>query len=403
MSEKNKTKTEYDVIIIGGGLAGLSLSCLLGQIKGLRVACIDRDAPQDQLAMDERTTAISYGSAQILKRAEVWDDLEREGCPIEDIEILDGNSPVLLQFLSTEVEDKAFGWIISNHHIRTTLMNKMNDLNTVDHLAPERVAGFEVNDENATVKLENGQKLSAKLVIGADGRMSSVRDFMDVDVRGWNYNQSAVVCFISHEHPHYNKAVEHFWPEGPFAILPMKDMDCGAHRSSLVFTEHRKRKNAPSLMDLNDDEFLVEVRKRFPENYGNVEVIDNKRKSYPLSLTHAAEYVAPRMVLVGDAAHGIHPIAGQGLNLGFRDLACITDLIEKAVQSKQDIGAFDLLQTYQRRRRPDNMAMVAVTDGLVRLFSNDLSAVKFLRRKGLRAVSKISKAKKFFMRRAMGE
>ncbi len=156
-------------------------------------------------------------------------------------------------------------------------------------------------------------------------------------------------------------------------------------------------------MDLNDDEFLVEVRKRFPENYGNVEVIDNKRKLYPLSLTHAAEYVAPRMVLVGDAAHGIHPIAGQGLNLGFRDLACITDLIEKAVQSKQDIGVSDLLQTYQRRRRPDNMAMVAVTDGLVRLFSNDLSAVKFLRRKGLRAVSKISKAKKFFMRRAMGE
>lgn len=399
MTQKN-LKTDYDVIIVGGGLAGLSLSCLLGNIEGLRLACIDRDAPADQLKADERTTAISYGSAQILKRAGVWDDLQKEGCPIENIEILDGDSPLLLQFLSAEVQGKAFGWIISNHHIRTTLMQHMKNANSVDHIAPAHVKNFNVCNDHAEIILDDGKTLSAKLIIGADGRTSSVRDFMDVPVRGRSYNQRAVVCFIAHENPHDNKAVEHFWPAGPFAILPMNDDKNGNHRSSLVFTEHRKR---GSLMDLSDEEFLIQVQNRFPESYGMVEVINNMRKSYPLSLSHAAEYIAPRMVLVADAAHGIHPIAGQGLNLGFRDLDCLSKLIEQALRNDEDLGGAALLQSYQRKRRPDNMAMVAVTDGLVRLFSNDLPPVKILRRAGLKAVSRISGAKKFFMHRAMGE
>ncbi len=397
----NKNQTDYDVIIVGGGLAGLSLSCLLGKIDGLKVACIDRDAPKDQLASDERTTAISYGSAQILSRAGVWDDLQKGGCPIENIEILDGNSPLLLQFLSDEVEGKAFGWIISNHHIRTVLMQHMKNM-SVDHIAPARVKDFAVSEGSATVILDDGRELTAKLIVGADGRGSSLREYMDVPVRGWNYNQRAVVCFISHEVPHHNKAVEHFWPAGPFAILPMNDTEDGRHRSSLVFTEHGKKRGG-SLMNLTDEEFLAEVQERFPDSYGRVEVINNIRKAYPLSLSHAAEYISPRMVLVADAAHGIHPIAGQGLNLGFRDLGCLATLIEDAVAHDADIGADELLQSYQRKRRPDNMAMVAVTDGLVRLFSNDLPPVKLLRRFGLRAVSKLKPAKKFFMHRAMGE
>ncbi len=400
MSAKNN-QTDYDVIIVGGGLAGLSLSCLLGKIDGLRVACIDRDAPKDQLASDERTTAISYGSAQMLNRAGVWNDWQESGCPIENIEILDGNSPLLLQFLSDEVQGKAFGWILSNHHIRTTLMRHMANM-SVDHIAPARVKDFAVSENSASVILESGKELSAQLIVGADGRGSSLRDFMDVPVRGWSYHQRAVVCFIAHEFPHHNKAVEHFWPAGPFAILPMNDTEDGRHCSSLVFTEHGKKRSS-TLMDLSNEDFLAEVQSRFPESYGRVEVINNVRKAYPLSLSHAAEYIAPRMVLVADAAHGIHPIAGQGLNLGFRDLGCLATLIEEAVAKGDDIGADELLQSYQRKRRPDNMAMVAVTDGLVRLFSNDLPPVKILRRFGLKAVSKLLPAKKFFMQRAMGE
>lgn len=383
--------TDYDVIIVGGGLAGLSLSCLLGQTKGPRVACIDQGAP-----VDERTTAISYGSAQILDRAGVWNDISKHGCPIKDIEILDGDSPILLRFLSQEVENKSFGWIIPNTHIRTCLTDHMS----ADHITPAKVQDFEVQDNHANVILEDGQKLSAKLIIGADGRQSAVRDFMDVDIRSWSYNQQAIVCFITHENPHQNKAIEHFWPEGPFAILPMNDRDDGTNCSSLVFTEHNKR---PSLMDLSDEDFAAAVAQRFPDMYGSTQVLNNKRMAYPLSLTHAAEYIAPRMALVADAAHGIHPIAGQGLNLGFRDLDTLSRLIQIAFEKGEDIGSPALLQAYQRKRRPDNMAMVAVTDGLVRLFSNDLPPVKAARRFGLRAVSRISKAKQFFMRRAMGE
>lgn len=395
-------KTHYDVIIVGGGLAGLSLSCLLGQVKGLRVACIDRDAPQAQMGADERTTAISYGSAQILARAKVWDNMVAKGCPIEDIEIYDGDSPLLLQFLSREVEGKPFGWIIPNRHIRSVLMDQMAALDGCSHIAPAKVKDFKVEDDCAHVILEDGSRLSASLIVGADGRGSVVRDFMDVPVRKTDYHQRAVVCFIAHENPHQNKAIEHFWAQGPFAILPMPDDEHGGHRSSLVFTEHNKR-GSNSLMDLSDGAFLHEVRARFPEFYGSINIIGNKRMAFPLSLAHAGEYIAPRMVLVADAAHGIHPIAGQGLNLGFRDLSELATLIDLAVQNGGDIGGHGLLETYQRRRRPDNMAMIAATDMLVRLFSTDKRSVKALRRAGLRAVSGLSAAKRFFMHRAMGE
>jgi len=398
----NNKPYDYDVIIVGGGLAGLSLSCLLGGVDGLRVACLDRDTPEAQHKADERTTAISYGSSQILARANVWDDMVAHGCPIKDIDILDGQSGVLLNFMSEEVEGKPFGWIISNRHLRKCLMDKMKSFPNVDHVAPAEVVDFDVSDDFASVQLNDGGCLTARLIIGADGRRSAVRAFMDVDVREWTYNQQAVVCFISHENPHNNCAVEHFWPEGPFAILPMQDDERGTHRSSLVFTEH-KRARSQSLMGLGDVEFLEAVTARFPERYGAIEVIDNKRMAYPLSLTHAAEYIAPRMALVADAAHGIHPIAGQGLNLGFRDMNTLSQLIERAYINGEDIGGGDLLQSYQRKRRPDNMAMVAVTDGLVRLFSNDMKVVKHARRFGLRAVSRMASAKKFFMRRAMGE
>tara|TARA_R110001592_G_scaffold3525_20_gene20051 strand:+ start:2596 stop:3801 length:1206 start_codon:yes stop_codon:yes gene_type:complete len=401
MAEIMKSAKNYDVIIIGGGLSGLSLACLLGTIEGLRVACIDRDAPKQQMVQDKRTTAISYGSSQILERAGVWQNIVTAGCPIRDIEILDGDSPVLLRFLSAEVDDKSFGWIVPNSHIRKCLMARMAACAHVDHIAPVVADDFEVSDDCASVTLGDGRVLSAALIVGADGRMSGVRDFMDVPVRSWNYNQRAVVCFVTHENPHDNKAVEHFWPGGPFAILPMHDLDDGRHRSSLVFTEHGRTRE--SLMDLTDGAFKDEVASRFPEMYGAIDIIDNKRMAFPLSLVHAAEYIAPRMVLVADAAHGIHPIAGQGLNLGFRDLYTLSKLIEDAHESGADVGAQDLLLSYQRKRRPDNMAMVAVTDGLVRLFSNDMRSVRLLRRAGLKAVSGVGIAKKFFMRRAMGE
>ena len=392
-----KNKNNFDVIIVGGGLSGLSLACLLGKAK-IRVACIDQLDPKAKVT-DLRTTAISYGSSKILSRAGIWDDMLKKACPIEDIQILDGDSPLLLQFLSTEVKDRAFGWIVENADLKKILSKKVKSLKSVTHIAPRSVSGFDVNEDEATVKLDNGETLNAKLIIGADGRQSSVRKFMDVPTRQWNYNQRAVICCVSHENPHNNIAVEHFWPEGPFAVLPMSDHK-KQHRSSVVFTEHGPEKH--SLMKFTDDEFETALNVRFPDSYGKVKVI-GKRAAYPLNLIHATSYIGPRMALVADAAHGIHPIAGQGLNLGFRDVDKIAELLIKAHENEQDLGDQTLLEEYQRARRFDNMSMVAVTDGLVRLFSNNFPPVRLLRRTGLKLVSKLRPAKQFFMKQAMGD
>jgi 2-octaprenyl-6-methoxyphenol hydroxylase len=389
-------KTKCTVAVIGGGLAGLTLSCLLAA-RGISVACIDQAV--QAFNNDLRTTAISYGSRKILEEARIWQHLTGKTCAIEKIDILDGDSPVLLNFLSGEMEGKSFGWIVLNSDLRAAMVKELSTHKTAQHIQGQAVKNFEVREESMSVSCAD-QTLEAKLVIGADGRKSFVREWMDVPVREWSYRQRAIVCTAQHENSHNNIAVEHFWPEGPFAILPMADDEAGNHRSAVVFTEHGPEKK--SLMHLSDVEFESALAEKFPENYGTVKLI-GKRASHPLSLIHAARYIAPRMALVADAAHGIHPVAGQGLNLGFRDVKALADLLAEAHENGEDFGSDDVLEAYQRARRFDNMTMVAVTDGLVRLFSSRLPGAKFLRRKGLKAVAKLPAAKRFFMRQAMGD
>ncbi|MBK6896287.1 MAG: UbiH/UbiF/VisC/COQ6 family ubiquinone biosynthesis hydroxylase [Alphaproteobacteria bacterium] len=397
-SSKSSRKT-YDIVIVGGGLAGLSLSCLLGETTDLTIACLDRESVEHHLQNDSRTTAISYGSGQILERAGIWKALEPLGCPIRDIRILDGDTPVLLQFLSGEMQGRSFGWIFANRDLRTVMLKKIATLKNVNHIAPEQVTGFEPDEDQVNIDLRSGKTLNARLLVGADGRGSFVREALDIPVRGWDYGQRAVICNIAHEFPHENRAIENFWPEGPFALLPMNDDPQGRHLSALVFTEHGPKRR--SLMRLSDEDFRREVADKCPASYGRIELAC-PRQCYPLSLIHAARYIGPRTALVADAAHGIHPVAGQGLNLGFRDIGELGALIQQAAEPGQDIGAPELLETYQRRRRPDNTAMIAVTDALVRLFSNNLPPVRLLRRLGLKAVAKLPPAKRFFMANAMG-
>jgi 2-octaprenyl-6-methoxyphenol hydroxylase len=392
---KQQNSDTYDMVIVGGGMAGLTLACFAGQL-GLKTRVIDRSAITADIGEDLRTTAISYGSAQILKRIGVWGAMEAQGCAIRDIEILDGDSPVLLQFLSGEIEDKSFGWIIENRNIRQALLDKLKTLNSVTLLGEAQISNIDVNNDRAQVELSDGQIYQAKLLIGADGRRSFVRESLGIESRSWSYKQRAVICTVSHENPHDNCAVEHFLSGGPFAALPMRDDDGGLHRSAVVFTEHGPKRT--TRMNLDDESFEALLQQQFPERYGAVQ-LHSKRQVYPLSLNHAHHYVGPRAALIGDAAHGIHPIAGQGLNLGFRDVAVLAEMLGNSA----DIGCADMLSDYQRKRRFDVMTMVAVTDGLVRLFSNDIAPVRMMRRLGLRAVSKIPAAKRFFMKQAMAE
>lgn len=404
MSQSSKNAQEnYDVIVIGGGLSGLTMTALLAS-QGMKALCLDREDPKKQIQADLRTTAISYGSSQILDKAGIWETLEPKGCPIHDIQILDGNSPVLLDFSSDEVEGKAFGWIFDNADLRTALMARVNELKEAAHITSVQVDNFVPDDEAIMITCSNGKSYKAALAIGADGRGSSMRRWMEsntgLETRQWSYNQRAVICVLTHENPHHNVAVEHFMPEGPFAVLPMHDDKKGRGRSALVFTEHGAE--ADSLIHYSEATFEAAVKQRLQGFYGDILEI-SKRQSYPLGLVHAADYAGPRMALVADAAHGIHPIAGQGLNLGFRDLNTLAGLLDKAHKQGVDLGSETLLGNYVQARRGDNMAMVAFTDGLNRLFSNNLKSVGGLRRAGLRAVSKLPWAKKFFMKRAMGQ
>ncbi len=399
-SAAKKNAYSHDVIIIGGGLSGGAMAALLGA-SGFHVACLDRDEPVTQLTeeFDGRTTAISWGSQKILDRAGVWAPLKKSACPIRTIDILDGGSPVLLRFGADEVGGESFGWIVENRLLRHILFTRMRDLKTVDHLAPSQIETLNRDDDAIHVTLRDGQKLSAPLVIGADGRNSFTREWAGIGVREWSYQQRAIVCVAAHENPHDNVAVEHFRNQGPFATLPMNNGPKGEYLSSVVWTEHCAERD--SALHYSQDVFDAALTARFPDQYGWVRQY-GQRYAYPLSLQHAHDYTAPRVALVADAAHGIHPIAGQGLNLGFRDLAALCDILIEARDDHRDLGGVDVLQAYDRARRADNMAMAGATDGLNKLFSTGLTPLPVLRKTGLKIVAHIPAVKRFFMHQAMG-
>jgi len=394
----NKTY-DADVIVVGGGPAGCTMAALLAA-SGISVICIDRDDPAASLraTFDGRTTAISFGSRRVIDAAGAWDTMEKEANPISDIKIMDSGSDTLLEFMARDVGESAFGWIVENRILRAGLYQRLSKLPKAVHMAPAGVKDYAVAQDSVSVFLGNGKTMRAQLVIGADGKKSFTRDWMGIDTRGHEYHQMATVCVVTHENPHNNIAVEDFRGEGPFAILPMTDDKTGAHRSSIVWTEHAPKKPAAQW---DEESFNAAIAERFPAFYGQVRCA-GPRSAYPLGLSHAHSYTGRRMALIADAAHAIHPIAGQGLNLGLRDVAALAELLIKAKTAGRDLGGADILQNYERMRRTDNMLMAGTTHTLNALFSNEITPLRFLRRAGLRAIKNIPSAKRFFMKQAMG-
>jgi len=381
--------------IIGGGLAGLTLSILLGQ-AGFDVVCIDAQPLERQMSVefDGRTTAISYASREILKDAGIWDALTGGTEAIKTIDILDGDSDAVLKFDARDAGTEAFGWIVDNADLRRTLIRRVQSVKNVQHLTGVQVDDVILNDDAAHIILKDGKKFSVGLAIGADGRRSILREKMGIGTYGRDYRQSAIVCLVAHEKPHHGMAVEHFRSEGPFALLPFTDLN-GMHRSALVWSVHGR--TAGKWTACSDDVFNAALTERSGGRYGWMRVA-GPRSFWPLSMTKAYGYTGPRSVLVAEAAHGMHPIAGQGLNMSLRDLKSLSQILKTA----GDIGAKQTLEQFQAARRMDNVAMTFATDGLTLLFSNDILPVTALRRIGLAAVAHLKPAKQFFMRQAMG-
>jgi 2-octaprenyl-6-methoxyphenol hydroxylase len=393
-------KTTHDIAIIGAGPVGGALACRLAA-GGQRILLADRAAlpPMEHPDFDGRAYAIAAGSQRLLAEAGLWEALPFTPCPILDILVTDGKpgqppSPLKLHFGHDAVGGEPFGWIIEARALRIAINRRLHESPGITLHAPAE-ASVTRHADHAEITLTDGSAYTARLVIAADGRASPLRAAAGIPVTRIPYKQAAVVCAIAHEKPHGGLALEHFLPGGPFAQLPMSGTGGHDNISAIVFTEAADI--AARLIQLDDAAFTREVAKRLGPQLGGISLI-GRRWSYPLSAMHAARYTAPRLALVGDAAHGIHPIAGQGLNLGLRDATALADLLLTA----PDPGAADILARYQAARRPANLAMLAATDTLDRLFSTNNPALRLARGFGLAAVNRMPRLKRRFMLAAMG-
>jgi 2-octaprenyl-6-methoxyphenol hydroxylase len=389
-----------EIAIVGGGLSGLSLAIACAG-AGIEVAVIDREDPARfrDAAYDGRTTAVAYGSQQVLRGIGVWEALAPYAEPIREIRVADGNSPLFLHYDRADIDAEALGYIVENRLLRGALQARAEALPGLTLYAPSMVEDVEFAEAQARLTLGDGGRIVAALVVGADGRNSPMRAAAGIKTWRRSYRQVAIVCVVRHEKPHRGVAVEHFRAAGPFAILPMIDAENGAHRSSIVWTEEED--DASLLLALGDANFARQLADRFGDFLGEVKP-EPGRWSYPLALIQAERYAAPRLALIGDAAHVIHPIAGQGWNLGVRDIAALAELLVDAHRLGLDLGSAELLRRYERWRRFDSLTLTMVTDGLNRLFANDFAPLQLARDLGLAAVNHAPGLKRFFMRHAMG-
>lgn len=435
-----RTQT-YDVAIVGGGMVGMTLAAALGG-AGLAVVLLDAQGEREVVdpRFDGRSSAIAWGCRRALGCVGAWNGMAAEAQPIWHIRISDGDGTgrVSRLFLDYDARDVAgrtswpsrpgigdedgflsadlgageltpLGYIIENRVTREALLARLSELPSVRHMRPVRVAQVERGPAQALLQLADGTRMAASLVVAADGGDSPLRAEAGIAVSRHNYPQTAIVCTITHTLPHNGVAHEHFLPAGPFAVLPMVDAPgtdgspgahrSSAHRSSIVWTERTHL--VPAILQLDDAHFSFEMQRRFGDSLGTISVL-GRRWTYPLRLIQAERVVDHRLALVGDAAHVVHPIAGQGLNLGLKDVAALAEVVVDAARLGLDIGSTATLERYARWRRLDTFLLTVATDGINRLFSNRSGPLRLARDFGLAAVDRLPPLKRLFIRDAMG-
>lgn len=390
-------KSIFDVIIIGGGVSGL-ISALACDKIGIKVALVEKKELKAIDNNDIRSLAIAPSSADFLAGLGVWQKIADRVGKIKNIRVLDNYSPFFLDFGERESPTaEVIGYIIEGYKLHKQLIEDVGASPTIEVFDGDEIISYEdLSTEITQIKLASGRVLSSRLVIGADGKFSKVRELLGIKSYDFDYKQTVMVAFCQHKKKHKNWAIEHFMPSGPFAILPLAD----PHKSGIVWTE--KPELVALYCKMKKDEFNYFLNQKFTDYLGNVK-LEGEVRSYPLSLKFSKQYYSGRFVLVGDAVHTIHPLAGQGLNLGIRDIRLLMELIARNFSVGLDIGSQVLLAEYQRTRLLDNSLMLLATHGLDTLFSNDYTLLKPIRKLGLSLVNRMDKLKKLFMVKAMGK
>jgi 2-octaprenyl-6-methoxyphenol hydroxylase len=393
-------RIQTDIVVAGGGMTGLTLALALAR-GGLEVAVVD-PLTRDEMAddrFDGRVSALAFASVRMLRVLGLWDRLEADAQPIQDILVNEGSpgrgpAPFSLHFDHREI-GAPLGHIVENCHIRRALLAETAAEPRILFLQGRQAVRLDAEGARTVMTLSDGCAIAATVAVAAEGRESRLREQAGIGTVGWEYDQSGIVTTVNHERPHRGVAYEQFLPTGPFAILPMT-----GHRSSLVWTETTAE--ARRIMALAEPAFEGELIRRFGTHLGAIRAT-GPRWSYPLRLHLARHYVKDRLVLAGDAAHTIHPLAGQGLNLGLKDAAALAETVLDAARLGLDYGRLDVLKRYERWRRFDSFVLAAVTDSLNRLFTNDLAPLKFARVVGMGVVDGIPPLRRFFMRHAGGD
>ncbi|CEJ10862.1 2-octaprenylphenol hydroxylase [bacterium YEK0313] len=397
-TDRAPSASRADIVIAGAGLAGLSLAAALKTSLGADLAVVIVDPAAARPPVDDgRASSFVAAARRLLETVGAWSEIAPDAQPIVDMVVTDSRTldvvrPVFLTFDGDVAPGEAFAHMAPNTTVARALRGRAEALGVQFRAA--RVTALETTPGAAAVILDDGSRIDASLIAACDGGRSPLRDMAGLRTVGWDYGQSGIVCTVAHEYDHGGRAEEHFLPAGPFAILPMT-----GRRSSIVWTEETAR--AERLCALPKVLFQDELETRFGLKLGTIEVVDQPR-AYPLGLKVARGFVAERLALVGDAAHVIHPIAGQGINMGFRDVAALAECIVDAARLGLDPGGPDVLARYQRWRRFDTVVMGAATDGLNRLFSNASDPLRFVRDLGLGLVDRMPGLKRFFIRQAAG-